>query len=106
MPTKHPSTIQPPVSFSREATGSDSPLPCRPRRPNLVITPALAAGSYDLSWNADIGRTYDLVRTSDLSSPITWTRVALVIATATTETRTDTTPPGPPSGFYRLQEAP
>jgi hypothetical protein len=72
-----------------------------------LIAEAPAAGSYELTWNADIGRTYDLVRTLDLSPPVvTWTRVALVTGTAATMTRTDTPPGSPASGFYRLQDPP
>lgn len=70
--------------------------------PKLVISPG-SGGSFDLTWNADVGRTYDLVWSPDLSST-TWTRLFLVGATATTETRSDTPGSGVTRRFYRLQE--
>jgi hypothetical protein len=75
--------------------------------PHLEIAKDITPGSYDLTWNADIGRTYDLVWTADLSpTVVSWTRVALVTATATTETVTDTPSGSPAVRFYRLQDPP
>jgi hypothetical protein len=71
--------------------------------PTLQIARGAAAGAYDLSWNSDIGRTYDLVRSQDF---VTWTRIALVTATGATTTRTDATAGALTAGFYRLQEPP
>lgn len=92
------------VAFAKT---TEFPMKAPGTSPALLIAGAPVAGSYELTWNADIGRTYDLVRTLDLSPPVvTWTRVALVTGTASTMTRTDTPPGSPASGFYRLQDPP
>ena len=85
------------------ATTTRFPMKAPGTVPKLLISNGTAPGSFDLTWNADIGRTYDLVWSPDLASA-GWTRLFLVNATATTETRSDT--PGVTSRFYRLQEPP
>ena len=70
-------------------------------KPILSITTGTPAGSVLLSWNADIGRTYDLRSSSDL---VTWNSVSLLTAATTSLQYTHT-----PSGtqvFYRLQAPP
>ena len=71
--------------------------------PLLGIAKGAAPGSYDLTWNSDIGRTYDLTWSADFT---TWTRVDLVTATAATTTRSDTPAAQVTARFYRLQEPP
>lgn len=71
--------------------------------PLLQIAKGAIAGSYDLSWNADLGRTYDLRWSQDF---VTWTRLTLVLADTTTETATDTPPANTPARFYRLDPVP
>jgi hypothetical protein len=86
---------------------TEFPMKAPGTTPTITIRVGTAADSFDLTWNADIGRTYDLVRASDLSSPVTtWTRLALVTATSTTETWSDTPGVGVTKRFYRLQEPP
>ncbi|MBL9131907.1 MAG: hypothetical protein JNG86_11940 [Verrucomicrobiaceae bacterium] len=68
-------------------------------------TPALtgavvSGGNLQLTWNADIGRVYDLRSSPDL---LNWTRVTLITATQATETYTLTPPVGAQALFYRLQ---
>lgn len=70
-------------------------------KPILSITTGTPAGSVLLSWNADIGRTYDLRSSTDL---VTWNSVSLLTAATTSLQYTHT-----PSGtqvFYRLQAPP
>jgi hypothetical protein len=71
--------------------------------PSLTIAKSATAGSYDLSWNADIGRSYDLRWTQDF---VTWTPISVVVADQATETVTDLPGSGVLSRFYRLQEPP
>ena len=85
------------------AKRTDFPMKAPGTTPKLQISKGVAAGSYDLTWNADIGRSYDLVRSQDLT---TWTRVALITATASSITRTDTPAASVKFRFYRLQEPP
>lgn len=67
--------------------------------PQLTIAKGATPGTFDLSWNADIGRTYDLRGTQDF---VTWSPVAVVTADAMVETISDT--PALPFRFYRLQQ--
>jgi hypothetical protein len=71
--------------------------------PALKISKGTAVGAYDLTWNADLARRYDLRCSDDFA---TWTQVALVTADTTTELHTDTPPANVKARFYRLQEAP
>jgi hypothetical protein len=85
------------------ARTTEFPMSAPGTPPQLVIAKGAAAGSYDLTWNADIGRAYDLRRSQDF---VTWTRVALVTADATTETVTDTPAASVKARFYRLDAVP
>ena len=88
------------------AKRTDFPMKAPGTTPELLISKGLVVGSYNLTWNADIGRRYDLVRTAALSAPVTWTRIALVTGTASTMTRIDTPTAATKIRFYRLQEPP
>lgn len=79
------------------------PMTAPGTQPLLTIAKGATAGSYDLSWNADLGRTYDLRWSQDF---ITWTRVTLVLADTAMETVTDTPPANTPARFYRLDAVP
>ena len=80
---------------------TEFPLTAPGTTPVLHIAQGTAARSLDLSWNSDLGRTYDLRRSQDF---VTWTRVALVTSTAATTLRTDIPAIGVTSRFYRLQQ--
>lgn len=86
---------------------TDFPMKAPGTTPTLVISNAPTPGVFDLKWNADIGRTYDLVWAADLATPAAvWTRLALVTAMATTETRSDAPAASETKRFYRLQDPP
>ena len=85
------------------AKTTEFPMAAPGTTPILKIKKGTVAGSFDLTWNADIGRAYDLRRSQDF---VTWTRVALVTATANTVTETDTPAATLTKRFYRLQEPP
>jgi len=88
---------------SAYASTTEFPMKAPGTVPVLVISSGGTPGSFDLTWNADIGRTYDLVWSPDL---VGWTRLFLVTASAATETQNDTPGTGVAKRFYRLQDPP
>lgn len=82
------------------AKTTDFPIAAPGTKPALEIRKGAAADTYDLSWSADLGRTYSIVWTEDF---VTWTPLTSVLADEATETVTDAPGVGVLARFYKVQ---
>jgi hypothetical protein len=74
-------------------------------QPRLAIT-RWDGGAYRLSWNAQVGRSYDIEYSQDLRSFVRLTAPGLPVMASSTEASFVVEPPADATGFYRLRPAP